>query len=117
MVEVWGPSRGHGIPMGCWLRCWWSGRTSPTPPALLWHWRGFPSTTLSRIQPAVRMLHPRLAVMSDVSVRDMFSQAGSFSRRGRMLAWVAFWAQASPSLPSCGLHYMVLWPGNRRRTI
>lgn len=82
MAEVWGPSRGHGIPMGCWLHCWWSGRTSPTPPALLRHWRGFPRRSPSRIKPAVRMLHPRLAVVSDVSVGDVFSQAGSLSLGG-----------------------------------
>lgn len=96
--------------MGCWLRCCCSGRTSPTPPCpALALGGGVPSRTPSHIHPAIGMLPPCPAVVSDASMGDAFPP-GWFvtSRRGRMRERGVFWGQASPSPPSCGLHYMVL---------
>lgn len=58
------------------------------PPALLQHCGVFPSKTHSRIQPAMGMLHPHLAVVSgvsDTSQAAYLSLGGKDTSTGRIM--------------------------------
>lgn len=84
------------------------------PPALLEHCGDFPSRTPSRIQPAVGVLHPHLAVVSSVSDT---SQAAYLSLRGKDTGTGRIMGSGVSFPTICGLYYMVLGRGKLRHSV